>query len=203
MKNKYLTTLIITLAITSALTGCANGPLARKAVIQDKTIKEQIDEKRSSENQNTEIPSKKETETEKEKETESENIDKQFSQDDICTFIYRMLVKMKYITNDAADIENKTITAKDFSELLINAGFEYKPFDISDLAEGSVCVTDSGASLCIYADKDKNIYTLCAYDAEENSSIKTYTKEDVEKMKFKGMFLYKAVSIKNQGEQKK
>lgn len=203
MKNKYLTTLIITLAITSALTGCANGPLARKAVIQDKTIKEQIDEKRSCENQNTEIPSKKETETEIEKETESEDIDKQFSQDDICTFIYRMLVKMKYITNDAADIENKTITAKDFSELLINAGFEYKPFDISDLAEGSVCVTDSGASLCIYANKDKNIYTLCAYDAEENSSIKTYTKEDVEKMKFKGMFLYKAVSIKNQGEQKK
>lgn len=59
MKNKYLTTLIITLAITSALTGCANGPLAKKAVIQDKTIKEQIDEKRSSESQNTEIPSKK------------------------------------------------------------------------------------------------------------------------------------------------
>lgn len=201
MKNKYLTTLILTLAITSALTGCANGPLAKKAVIQDKTIKEQIDEKRSNENQNTEIPSVKKTESEKE--TESEDIDKQFSQDDICTFIYRMLVKMKYITNDAADIENKTITAKDFSERLINAGFEYKPFDIADLAEGSVCVTDSGASLCIYADKDKNIYTLCAYDAEENSSIKTYTKEDVEKMKFKGMFLYKAVPIKNQGEQKK
>lgn len=191
MKNKYLTTLILTLAITSALTGCANGPLAKKAVIQDKTMKEQIDEKRSSENQNTEIPSVKET--------ESEDIDKQFSQDDICTFIYRMLVKMKYITNDAADI-NKTITAKDFSELLINAGFEYKPFDIADLAEGSVCVTDSGASLCIYVDKDKNIYTLCAYDAEENSSIKTYTKEDVEKMSFKGMFLYKAVPIQNQGE---
>lgn len=191
MKNKYLTTLILTLTITSALTGCANGPLAKKAVIQDKTMKEQIDEKRSSENQNTEIPSVKET--------ESEDIDKQFSQDDICTFIYRMLVKMKYITNDAADI-NKTITAKDFSELLINAGFEYKPFDIADLAEGSVCVTDSGVSLCIYADKDKNIYTLCAYDAEENSSIKTYTKEDVEKMKFKGMFLYKAVPIQNQGE---
>lgn len=191
MKNKYLTTLILTLTITSALTGCANGPLAKKAVIQDKTMKEQIDEKRSSENQNTEIPSVKET--------ESEDIDKQFSQDDICTFIYRMLVKMKYITNDAADI-NKTITAKDFSELLINAGFEYKPFDIADLAEGSVCVTDSGVSLCIYVDKDKNIYTLCAYDAEENSSIKTYTKEDVEKMKFKGMFLYKAVPIQNQGE---
>lgn len=191
MKNKYLTTLILTLAITSALTGCANGPLAKKAVIQDKTMKEQIDEKRSSENQNTEIPSVKET--------ESEDIDKQFSQDDICTFIYRMLVKMKYITNDAADI-NKTITAKDFSKLLINAGFEYKPFDIADLAEGSVCVTDSGASLCIYVDKDKNIYTLCAYDAEENSSIKTYTKEDVEKMSFKGMFLYKAVPIQNQGE---
>lgn len=45
MKNKYLTTLILALAITSALTGCANGPLAKKAVIQDKTIKEQIDEK--------------------------------------------------------------------------------------------------------------------------------------------------------------
>lgn len=59
MKNKYLTTLILTLAITSALTGCANGPLAKKAVIQDKTIKEQIDEKRSNENQNTEIPSVK------------------------------------------------------------------------------------------------------------------------------------------------
>lgn len=201
MKNKYLTTLIITLAITSTLTGCANGPLVKRAITPDKTLKEQIEENKSSESQNTEIPSKKETETEKE--TESEDIDKQFSQDDICTFIYRMLVKMKYITNDAADIENKTITAKDFSELLINAGFEYKPFDIADLAEGSVCVTDSGASLCIYADKDKNIYTLCAYDAEENSSIKTYTKEDVEKMKFKGMFLYKAVPIKNQGEQKK
>lgn len=198
MKNKYLTTLIITLAITSALTGCADGPLARKAVIQDKTIKEQIDEKRSSENQNTEIPSKKETETEKE--TESEDIDKQFSQDDICTFIYRMLVKMKYITNDAADIENKTITAKDFSELLINEGFEYKPFDIENLTEGSVCVTDSSASLCMYVDKDKKIYTLCTYDAEEKSSIKTYTKEDVEKMSFKGMFLYKAVPIQNQGE---
>ena len=62
MKNKYLTTLILALAITSALTGCANGPLAKKAVIQDKTIKEQIDEKRSSESQNTEIPSVKETE---------------------------------------------------------------------------------------------------------------------------------------------
>ena len=192
MKNKYLTTLILALAITSALTGCANGPLAKKAVIQDKTIKEQIDEKRSSESQNMEIPSVKET--------ESEDIDKQFSQDDICTFIYRMLVKMKYITDDTADIENKTITAKDFSELLINKGFEYKPFDIADLAEGSVCVTDSGASLCIYADKDKKIYTLCAYDTEENSSIKTYTKEDIEKMKFKGMFLYKAIPIQNQGE---
>ena len=32
MKNKYLTTLILALAITSALTGCANGPLAKKAV---------------------------------------------------------------------------------------------------------------------------------------------------------------------------
>lgn len=198
MKNKYLTTLILTLAITSALTGCANGPLAKKAVIQDKTIKEQIDEKRSNENQNTEIPSVKKTESEKE--TESEDIDKQFSQDDICTFIYRMLTKMKYITDNTADIENKTITAKDFSELLINKGFEYKPFDIADLAEGSVCVTDSGASLCIYADKDKKIYTLCAYDTEETSSIKTYTKEDIEKMKFKGMFLYKAIPIQNQGE---
>lgn len=192
MKNKYLTTLILTLAITSALTGCANGPLAKKAIIQDKTIKEQIDEKRSSESQNAEIPS--------EKETESEDTDKQFSHDDICTFIYRMLVKMKYITDDTTDIENKTITAKDFSELLINKGFEYKPFDIADLAEGSVCVTDSGASLCIYADKDKKIYTLYTYDTEENSSIKTYTKEDIEKMNFKGMFLYKAVPIQNQGE---
>lgn len=201
MKNKYLTTLILTLAITSALTGCANGPLAKKAVIQDKIIKEQIDEKRSSESQNTEIPSVKETESKKE--TESEDIDKQFSQDDICTFIYRMLVKMKYITDDTADIENKTITAKDFSELLINKGFEYKPFDIADLAEGSVCVTDSGASLCIYADKDKKIYTLCTYDTEENSSIKTYTKEDIEKMKFKGIFLYKAIPIQNQGEQQR
>ena len=127
MKNKYLTTLIITLAITSALTGCANGPLVKKAVIQDKTIKEQINEKKSNENQNTEIPSLKET--------ESEDVDRQFSQDDICTFIYRMLVKMKYITNDTADVENKTITAKDFSELLINEGFKYKPFDIADLAE--------------------------------------------------------------------
>lgn len=192
MKNKYLTTLIITLAITSTLTGCANGPLVKKAVIQDKTIKEQIDEKKSSENQNTEIPSLKET--------ESEDIDRQFSQDDICTFIYRMLVKMKYITDDSADIENKTITAKDFSELLINEGFKYKPFDIADLAEGSVCITDTGASLCLYEDKDKGFYTLCAYDAEENSSIKTYTKEDIEKMKFKGIFLYKAVPIQNQGE---
>ena len=164
MKNKYLTTLIITLAITSALTGCANGPLVKKAVIQDKTIKEQIDEKKSNENQNTEIPSLKET--------ESEDIDRQFSQDDICTFIYRMLVKMKYITDDSADVENKTITAKDFSELLINEGFKYKSFDIADLAEGSVCVTDTGVSLCLYADKDKGFYTLCTYDAEENSSIK-------------------------------
>lgn len=192
MKNKYLTTLIITLAITSALTGCANGPLVKKAVIQDKTIKEQIDEKKSSENQNTEIPSLKET--------ESEDIDMQFSQDDICTFIYRMLVKMKYITDDSVDVENKTITAKDFSELLINEGFKYKPFDIADLAEGSVCITDTGASLCLYTDKDKGFYTLCTYDAEENSSIKTYTKEDIEKMKFKGIFLYKAVPIQNQGE---
>ena len=192
MKNKYLTTLIITLAITSALTGCANGPLVKKAVIQDKTIKEQIDEKKSNENQNTEIPSLKET--------ESEDVDRQFSQDDICTFIYRMLVKMKYITDDTADVENKTITAKDFSELLINEGFEYKPFDIADLAEGSVCITDTGASLCLYADKDKGFYTLCTYDAEENSSIKTYTKEDIEKMKFKGIFLYKAVPMQNQGE---
>lgn len=190
MKNKYLTTLILTLAITSALTGCANGPLAKKIIIQDKTIKEQIDENRSSESQNTEIPSVKET--------ESEDIDEQFSQDDICTFIYRMLVKMKYITDDSADIENKTITAKDFSELLINEGFEYKPFDIANLAEGSVCVTDSGASLCIYVNKDKKIYTLCTYGTKENSSIKTYTKEDIEKMKFKGMFLYKAVPIQNQ-----
>ena len=198
MKNKYLTTLIITLAITSALTGCANGPLAKRAVMPDKTLKEQIEENKSSERQelkNTEVPS--------EKETESESVDNEFSQDDICTYIYRMLVKMKYIADDRADIENKTITAKDFSKLLVDAGFEYKPFDMENLAEGSVCVTDSGASLCIYADKDKNIYTLCAYDAEENSSIKTYTKEDVEKMKFKGMFLYKAVPIKNQGEQKK
>lgn len=192
MKNKYLTTLIITLAITSALTGCANGPLVKKAVIQDKTIKEQIDEKKSNENQNTEIPSLKET--------ESEDVDRQFSQDDICTFIYRMLVKMKYITDDTADVENKTITAKDFSELLINEGFKYKPFDIADLAEGSVCITDTGASLCLYADKDKEFYTLCTYDAEENSSIKTYTKEDIEKMKFKGIFLYKAIPIQNQGE---
>lgn len=192
MKNKYLTTLIITLAITSALTGCADGPLVKRAVMQDKTIKEQIEEKKSSENQNTEIPSLKET--------ESEDVDRQFSQDDICTFIYRMLVKMKYITDDTADVENKTITAKDFSELLINEGFKYKPFDIADLAEGSVCITDTGASLCLYADKDKEFYTLCTYDAEENSSIKTYTKEDIEKMKFKGIFLYKAVPIQNQGE---
>lgn len=198
MKNKYLTTLILTLAITSALTGCANGPLAKKAVIQDKTIKEQIDEKRSNENQNTEIPSVKKTESEKE--TESEDIDKQFSQDDICTFIYRMLTKMKYITDNTTDVKDKTITAKDFSELLINEGFEYKPFDIENLTEGSVCVTDSSASLCMYVDKDKKIYTLCTYDAEENSSIKTYTKEDIEKMKFKGMFLYKAIPIQNQGE---
>ncbi|CBK95298.1 hypothetical protein ERE_35630 [Agathobacter rectalis M104/1] len=198
MKNKYLTTLILTLAITSALTGCANGPLAKKAVIQDKTIKEQIDEKRSNENQNTEIPSVKKTESEKE--TESEDIDKQFSQDDICTFIYRMLTKMKYITDNTTDVKDKTITAKDFSELLINEGFEYKPFDIENLTEGSVCVTDSSASLCMYVDKDKKIYTLCAYDTEENSSIKTYTKEDIEKMKFKGMFLYKAIPIQNQGE---
>jgi len=198
MKNKYLTTLILTLAITSALTGCANGPLAKKAVIQDKTIKEQIDEKRSNENQNTEIPSVKKTESEKE--TESEDIDKQFSQDDICTFIYRMLTKMKYITDNTTDVKDKTITAKDFSELLINEGFEYKPFDIENLTEGSVCVTDSSASLCMYVDKDKKIYTLCTYDAEKKSSIKTYTKEDVEKMKFKGMFLYKAIPIQNQGE---
>lgn len=198
MKNKYLTTLILTLAITSALTGCANGPLAKKAVIQDKTIKEQIDEKRSNENQNTEIPSVKKTESEKE--TESEDIDKQFSQDDICTFIYRMLTKMKYITDNTTDVKDKTITAKDFSELLINEGFEYKPFDIENLTEGSVCVADSSASLCMYVDKDKKIYTLCAYDTEENSSIKTYTKEDIEKMKFKGMFLYKAIPIQNQGE---
>lgn len=159
MKNKYLTTLILTLAITSALTGCANGPLAKKAVIQDKTIKEQIDEKRSNENQNTEIPSVKKTESEKE--TESEDIDKQFSQDDICTFIYRMLTKMKYITDNTTDVKDKTITAKDFSELLINEGFEYKPFDIENLTEGSVCVTDSSASLCMYVDKDKkNLYIM-------------------------------------------
>lgn len=159
MKNKYLTTLILTLAITSALTGCANGPLAKKAVIQDKTIKEQIDEKRSNENQNTEIPSVKKTESEKE--TESEDIDKQFSQDDIYTFIYRMLTKMKYITDNTTDVKDKTITAKDFSELLINEGFEYKPFDIENLTEGSVCVTDSSTSLCMYVDKDKkNLYIM-------------------------------------------
>lgn len=195
MKNKYLTTLIITLAITSTLTGCANGPLVKRAITPDKTLKEQIEENKSSEKQelrNTEVPS--------EKETESENIDDKFSQDDICTYVYRMLVKMKYITDDSTDIESKTITAKDFSKLLVEAGFEYKPFDMENLAEGSVCVTDSGASLCVYADKDKEVYTMCTYSSKENSSIRTYTKEDIEKMKFKGMFLYRAIPVQNQGE---
>lgn len=192
MKNKYLTTLIITLAITSTLTGCANGPLVKRAITPNKTLKEQIEENKSSEKQelrNTEMPS--------EKETESESIDNEFSQDDICTYVYRMLVKMKYITDDSADIESKTITAKDFSKLLVEAGFEYKPFDMENLAEGSICVTDSGASLCVYADKDKEVYTMCTYSSKENSSIRTYTKEDIENMKFKGMFLYKTVHIQN------
>lgn len=192
MKNKYLTTLIITLAITSTLTGCANGPLVKRAITPNKTLKEQIEENKSSEKQelrNTEMPS--------EKETESESIDNEFSQDDICTYVYRMLVKMKYITDDSADIESKTITAKDFSKLLVEAGFEYKPFDMENLAEGSICVTDSGASLCVYADKDKEVYTMCTYNSKENSSIRTYTKEDIEKMKFKGMFLYKTIPIQN------
>lgn len=192
MKNKYLTTLIITLAITSTLTGCANGPLVKRAITPNNTLKEQIEENKSSEKQelrNTEMPS--------EKETESESIDNEFSQDDICTYVYRMLVKMKYITDDSADIESKTITAKDFSKLLVEAGFEYKPFDMENLAEGSICVTDSGASLCVYADKNKEVYTMCTYSSKENSSIRTYTKEDIEKMKFKGMFLYKTVPIQN------
>lgn len=192
MKNKYLTTLIITLAITSTLTGCVNGPLVKRAITPNNTLKEQIEENKSSEKQelrNTEMPS--------EKETESESIDNEFSQDDICTYVYRMLVKMKYITDDSADIESKTITAKDFSKLLVEAGFEYKPFDMENLAEGSICVTDSGASLCVYADKNKEVYTMCTYSSKENSSIRTYTKEDIEKMKFKGMFLYKTVPIQN------
>lgn len=191
MKNKYLTTLIITLAITSALTGCADGPLAKRAVMQNKTIKEQIEEKKSSEKQalkNTEAPSKKET--------ESESIE----QDDICTYIYRMLVKMKYITDNNADIESKIISAKDFSKLLMDAGFKYSPFNIEELAEGSVCTKDSSVSLCIYADKDKGLYTLCTYSSKEKASMKTYTKEDIEKMKFKEMFSYKAVPIQSQGE---
>ena len=195
MKNKYLTTLIITLAITSALTGCADGPLAKRAVMQNKTIKEQIEEKKSSEKQalkNTEAPSKKET--------ESESIDDEFSQDDICTYIYRMLVKMKYITDNNADIESKIISAKDFSKLLMDAGFKYSPFNIEELAEGSVCTKDSSVSLCIYADKDKGLYTLCTYSSKEKASMKTYTKEDIEKMKFKEMFSYKAVPIQSQGE---
>lgn len=195
MKNKYLTTLIITLAITSTLTGCANGPLVKRAITPDKTLKEQIEENKSSEKQelrNTEVPS--------EKETESENIDDKFSQDDICTYVYRMLVKMKYITDDSTDIESKTITAKDFSKLLVEAGFEYKPFDMENLAEGSVCVTDSGASLCVYADKDKEVYTMCTYSNKESSSIRMYTKEDIKKMNFKGMFLYRTVPVQNQGE---
>lgn len=195
MKNKYLTTLIITLAITSALTGCADGPLAKRAVMQDKTIKEQIEEKKSSEKQelkNTEAPS--------EKETESESIDDEFSQDDICTYIYRMLVKMKYITDNSADIESKVISAKDFSKLMVDAGFKYSPFNIEELTEGSVCTKDSSVSLCIYADKDKGLYTLCTYSSKEKASMKTYTKEDIEKMKFKEMFSYKAVPIQNQGE---
>lgn len=195
MKNKYLTTLIITLAITSTLTGCANGPLVKRAITPDKTLKEQIEENKSSEKQelrNTEVPS--------EKETESENINDEFSQDDICTYIYRMLVKMKYIADDNTDIESKTITAKDFSKLLVEAGFEYKPFDMENLAEGSVCVTDSGALLCVYADKDKEVYTMCAYSNKESSSIRMYTKEDIKKMNFKGMFLYRAVPVQNQGE---
>lgn len=190
MKNKYLTTLIITLAITSTLTGCANGPLVKRAITPDKTLKEQIEENKSSEKQelrNTEVPS--------EKETESENIDDKFSQDDICTYVYRMLVKMKYITDDSTDIESKTITAKDFSKLLVEAGFEYKPFDMENLAEGSVCVTDSGASLCVYADKDKEVYTMCTYSNKESSSIRMYTKEDIKKMNFKGMFLYRTVPV--------
>lgn len=195
MKNKYLTTLIITLAITSTLTGCANGPLVKRAITPDKTLKEQIEENKSSEKQelrNTEVPS--------EKETESENINDEFSQDDICTYIYKMLVKMKYIADDNTDIESKTITAKDFSKLLVEAGFEYKPFDMENLAEGSVCVTDSGALLCVYADKDKEVYTMCAYSNKESSSIRMYTKEDIKKMNFKGMFLYRAVPVQNQGE---
>lgn len=195
MKNKYLTTLIITLAITSTLTGCANGPLVKRAITPDKTLKEQIEENKSSEKQelrNTEVPS--------EKETESENINDEFSQDDICTYIYRMLVKMKYIADDNTDIESKAITAKDFSKLLVEAGFEYKPFDMENLAEGSVCVTDSGALLCVYADKDKEVYTMCAYSNKESSSIRMYTKEDIKKMNFKGMFLYRAVPVQNQGE---
>lgn len=94
---------------------------------------------------------------------------------------YELMEKLGIIQLNPED----SITTKNITSALSEAGYSYEDFSIDKLDKNCICFKGSMIAICMA--KTNNVYTMYIYD-NDNVESKTLTNTDVEKYKFDKIF---------------
>ena len=94
---------------------------------------------------------------------------------------YQLMEKLGIIQLDPED----SITTKNITAALNEAGYNYEDFSIDKLDKNCICFKGSMIAICMA--KTNDVYTMYIYD-NDNVESKTLTNIDIEKYKFDKIF---------------